>query len=896
MIDWKAEIRKRLTSLRLSPEREAEIIEELAQHLDDRYEELVAGGATPGQAKFQTLRELSGREGLGRELRRIERQTDPEPVIFGTHRRTTMIADFYQDLRYGARMLMKNPSFTLIAILTLALGIGANAAIFSVVNSVLLRPLPFKDADRLMLLRETKLPQFPEFAVSPANFLDWQKQNTVFEQLVAMRPTSLNLTGTGDPERLRGISVTDGFFAMLGTPPQLGRGFLPEEHQPGQNNVAILSHGLWQRRFGGDPDIVQQTISLDGRSYTVVGVMPSTFQFWDRESELWTPIAFTPQQAENRAGHSLSRVIGQLKAGVTPEQARTEMGAIVDQLAAQHATNAGWHVIVVPLQDHMVRRIKPALLVLLVAVAFVLLIACGNVANLLLARAAGRQKEIGIRTALGARRERIIRQLLTESVLLALLGGALGLVLAKAGMDALLALAPQDLPRLSDISLDGRVVAFTAAITVLTGVIFGLVPALQAASPNLDETLKDAGRGSTEGGRRRLIRSTLVVLEVASALVLLVGAGLMIKSFWRLQQVDPGFIPDQALTLSVTLPRRTYPEDHQQVTFFHQLLENVSALPGVQAVGATSLLPLSNDDFVLSFEIEGRPPLPLDVSQQNANYHSVSADYFKAMGIPLLRGRLFTERDSKDSSHVALINETMAKKIFPEEDPIGKRITFDLRDQHPDWFEIVGIVGDVKHYGLDQVTTLQIYEPYTQQTFPSMTLIVRTAGDPTHLSAAIRNQVLSLDKEQPIANIQTLDRYVSTAMAERQFSMLLLGVFAAVAMVLAAVGIYGVLNYAVTQRTHEIGIRLALGAGRHDLLKLVIGHGMLLTLLGLAIGLSVALAMTRVMSILLFEVSATDPLTFVAIPLLLTAVALLACYVPARRATKVDPIIALRYE
>jgi putative ABC transport system permease protein len=800
----------------------------------------------------------------------------------------------WQDLRYGARMLLQKPGFTLIAVITLALGIGANAAIFSVVNGVLLRPLPFKDPDRLMLIRETKLPQFPEFSVSPGNFLDWRKQNTVFERLVAFNGVSFNMIGAGDPEQIRGMKVTDGFFAMLGAQPLLGRDFLPEEDQPGRDNVVILNYGLWQRRFGGDPKILNQTLTLSGQSYTVIGVMPATFRFGGPDLDLWKPMAFTAQEAQIHGGHWLG-AIGRLKPGATENHARAEMITIAGRLAAQYPdANTGWSVKLMPLLEYTVRSVKPALIVLLCAVAFVLLIACANVANLLLARAAGRQKEIAIRTAVGAGRARIIRQLLTESGLLALLGGAAGLALAKWGMDLLLKLAPQGLPRMNDVSLDGRALAFTAVVTLLTGVIFGLVPALQSSKPNLNETMNDTGRGSTEGRQRQLVRSALVVLEVASALVLLVGAGLFIKSFWRLQQVDPGFNPDNTLTLTVSLPRTKYPEDTQRIAFFQQLLENVGALPGVQAAGATNPLPLTGDT-VLAFVVQGRPALPPGAGQ-STNFYAASADYFKALGIPLRRGRLFTERDVRDSPHVAVINETMARKIFPDEDPIGKRITFDGGGKNPDWYEIVGIVGDVKQYGLDQATPMQTYEPYTQQTYSSMTLVARTAGDPAKLTAAIRNAVLQLDKEQPIANIRTLDEILSTSVAQQRFSTLLLGIFAAVAMLLAAVGIYGVLSYAVTQRTHEIGIRVALGAARSDVLRLVVGAGMRLTLLGVGAGLAAAFALTRLMSTLLFDVSATDPMTFGLIALLIVTVALLACWVPARRATKVDPMVALRIE
>jgi putative ABC transport system permease protein len=898
MLEWKQEIQRQLAAVKLEATREAEIVEELTQHLEDRYEELRCGGASVEEAYQATLTELRDKKLLAEQLRRVERQIKQEPIIFGNNWRQNMIADIWQDLRYGTRMLRKNYGFTLIAVVTLALGIGANTAIFSVVNSVLLRPLPYKDSDRLMRIRETKMPQFPEFSVSPGNFLGWKTENTVFERLVAMRFSAFNLTNTGDPERLRGMKVTEGFFPMLGVQPQIGRDFLPEEDQVGKNNVVILSHGLWQRRFGGDPQILNQTVTLDGQSYIVIGVMPATFQFMDRTNELWTPMAFTVQQTQNYGGHSLAAV-GQLKPGVTVDQARTEMVGIADKLATLHPeANTGWSVKISPMLEFMVRSIKPALLFLLGAVVFVLLIACANVANLLLGRATDRQKEIAIRTALGAGRWRIVRQLLTESVLLSLMGGLLGLLLAKWGLSVLLTFVPEDLPRMSDVSLDGRVLAFSAVITLLTGLIFGLIPALQTSKPNLNETMKEGGRGSTEGGRHQFIRNTLVVLEVASALVLLVGAGLMIKSFMRLQQVDIGFNPDKALAVSVPLPQTKYSKEDQQVAFFQQLLEKVRTLPGVETVGATSGVPLSREDFVLGFKIQGQPELPPEASQ-STNYYSISADYFKAMGIPLLRGRVLNERDIKDSLPVAVINETMAKKIFPDEDPIGKRITFDTTSDKPDWYEIVGIVGDVKHYGLDRATTLQTYEPYTQQTLSNMTLIARTTGDPTSLSAAIRQEVLNLDKEQPISNISTLDKYVSTSTAQQQFSTQLFGVFAAVAMALACIGIYGVLSYSVTQRTHEIGIRLALGAQASDVLRMVIKQGLFLTIVGIVCGIGAAITLAKLLtdfSSLLFDVKATDPATFAVIAVALLCVALLACYIPARRATKVDPMVALRGE
>jgi len=603
-------------------------------------------------------------------------------------------------------------------------------------------------------------------------------------------------------------------------------------------------------------------------------------------------MAFTAQDAQQHGGHYL-QAIGRLGPGVTLEQARAEMSAIADRLAEQYpAPNTGWNVKIMPMLEYAVRSIKPALLVLLRAVGILLLIACANVANLLLARAASRQKEVAIRTALGAGRWRIVRQLLTESILLSFAGGVAGLLLATWGMSLLLSLAPENLPRVRDVSLDGRVLAFTALITLLTGLIFGLVPALQSSKPNLNETLKDAGRGSTEGGHRQIVRSVLVVLEVAMALVLLVGAGLMIKSFLRLQKVDPGFNPNNALAVDVSLPRRKYPNSDQQSAFHTQLVEKLSTLPGVEAVGASQVLPLDND-YVLGFVIEGRPPYPPGEGP-STNYYAVTPDYFRAMGIPLLRGRLFTEHDTKDSTRVAIINDTMAKKFFPDEDPIGKRVHVT---QGPVVYrEIVGIVGDVKQYGLDQEATSQTYEPFKQSPFSFMSIVARTAGDPTNLSAAIRSEVLNLDKEQPVASIRPLDQLISTSISQQRFAMLLLTVFGAVAMVLASVGIYGVMSYSVTQRTHEIGIRMALGAGHRDVLKLVIGHGMLLTVIGVALGLFASFWVTSVMTEMLFDVSATDITTFAVLAASLTAVALLACAVPARRATKVDPMVALRYE
>jgi putative ABC transport system permease protein len=788
-------------------------------------------------------------------------------------------------------MLLKNPGFAAIAVIALALGIGANTAIFSVVNTILLRSLPYDDPDRLMVVKENKLPQFPEFSVSPGNFLDWQKQNGSFEKLAAVQGSSYNLvTGDAEPERLDGARVSAGLFEMLGVKPVQGRTFLEEEDQPGHQNVVVLSSNLWKRRFGSDSNIIGQSITMSAASYTIIGIMPTSFQFPDRDIDLWTPIAFTAAQAQQHGSHYVL-VIGRLKPGVTTEQARTEMSAIAARLAEQYPnSNAGWSTIVVPMQEFEVRDIKPALLVLLGAVALVLLIACANVANLLLARSTARQKEIAIRTALGASRSRVVRQLLTESVLLAVVGGGAGLLLAAWGTRSLLALAPEDLPRVKDVALDGRVLGFTLLVTLITGIVFGLVPALQASRPNLNETLKEGGRGTTGGHHR--VRSSLVITEVALALVLLVGAGLLIRSFIRLQQVNPGFNTKNAMSANVALPGRKYPNSDQYLSFFTQLIEKIGALPGVVAVGASQSLPIQGD-YIVGFTIQGRPPNPPG-EDKSTNYYAVTPDYFKAMGIPLLRGRLFTEQDSRNAPRVAVINETMARTYFSDEDPIGKGI--NLSQGQEGFREIVGIVGDVKQYGLAQPSTLQTYEPYLQMPFSGVTLVVRTEGNPTALSGPIRSEVFALDKEQPVSRIRTLNQIVSGSVQQQRFTMLLLGVFAAVALILAAVGLYGVMNYAVTQRTHEIGIRMALGANTGNVLRLVVGHGMLLALIGVAIGLGGAFAFTRLMSKLLFAVSTTDSVTFAGISVLLTGVALVACLVPARRATKVDPMVALRHE
>ncbi len=801
----------------------------------------------------------------------------------------------WQDLRYGIRTLLRRPGFTLIAVLALMLGIGANSAIFSVVNGVLLRPLPYADPERLVQVWEYRPRQgMNQIEVSSAEFAAWRDQNRVFEQIAAIDHADYNLTGNDEPQRISGARVSASYFPLLGVKPALGRTFLPEEDQPDHNSVVVLSYGIWQGRFGSDPNILGKSVTLNGTACTVIGIMPRGFQL-PHDAGLARPIAFTSAEQTTSGNHYLE-VIARLKPGVTIKEAAGEMSAIAGRLEQTFPnTNVGHGVVLVPLHEQVVGEVRPALLVLLGAVGFVLLIACANVANLLLARSAARRKEIAIRTALGASRARIIRQLLTESLFLAVLGGAAGLLLAMWGVDLLIRLIANSIPRANEISLDGRVLGFTLLISLMTGLLFGLLPALQTSRPDLTESLKEGGRDSAESFRRNRARSLLVVCEVALTLVLLIGAGLLIKSFLRLRDVNPGFNPAGTLTLELSLPASKYSDGAQIAGFYQQLLPRVEALPGVQAAGAVSVLPLSGNDESNFVGIEGHQPLPPGQALR-AGRRIVNPDYFRAMGIPLKRGRPFTQADTRETERVMIINETMAHRFFaPDEDPLGKRIR--TGGGSSPWLSVVGVVGDVRHGGLDRDARPEMYFPYLQAPSRSMALVVRAAaGDPLKLAGPVRGQVLSLDKDQPIGNVMSLEQLLAESVAPRRFSMLLLGLFAAVAMILAAVGIYGVMSYSVAQRTREIGIRMALGAQAADVLRMVVGQGMVLAVIGLGVGLATALAVTRVMSSLLFEVSATDPLTFAGVSILLAVAALLACYIPARRATKVEPVVALRYE
>jgi putative ABC transport system permease protein len=815
------------------------------------------------------------------------------------------------DIRYSIRMLRKSPGFTAVATLTLALGIGANSAIFSVVNAVLLRPLPFKDPERLVRIwGKFEKEGIPKNWISEPELIDLNQMSESFEDIAAYQASGVNLTGNQDPVRVNAAFVNASLFPVLGINAKLGRTFSQDEDQPGQNKVALLSHNLWLGRFGSEPDIVGKTIGISGESYTVIGVMPDGFQFPDQD-DIWVPLAVDKAKPENRGSHSLE-VVARLKPGFTPEQAGVELSNIAATLQERYPQNypqdGGWGLFFVPMLDELVGKLRPALWVLLGAVGFVLLIACVNVANLLLARAGAREKEFAVRAALGAGRGRLVRQLITESLLLALIGSALGLALAWTCIKVFVGFGPPDIPRLSEIGLDWRVAGFSLFMSIVTGLVFGLAPALQASKPDLQDALKEGGRGST-GGRHRL-RNVLVVSEVAIALVLLVGAGLMIKSFSRLLDLDLGFRSEKILTMRLSLPDPKYKEDAQQAAFYRQLLERVRALPGVESAGVISNLPLSGSyssgtTAVEHADVEEGLRSFKGIPYIEADRRSVSADYFSTLGIALKEGRLLTEADNETAPPVAVVDEMFQRRFWPKGSAVGKRFVARFDDgKDIQWGQIVGVVAHVKHYGIDKVKQYglahegreQVYFPYPQRPQSRMYLAVRTSLAPLSLATAVRGEVLALDKDQPIYEVKSMEQLVSNSLAERQLNMVLLAGFSGIALVLAAVGIYGVMSYSVTQRTHEMGIRMALGAKQSNVLSLVIRQGMTLALLGVGAGLAGAFALTRLMASLLYGVSTTDPLTFAAISVILTGTALAACFVPARRATKVDPMVALRYE
>ena len=809
--------------------------------------------------------------------------------------------DFLQDFRFGLRTLLKSPGSGLVAIVALSLAIGANTAIFSVVSAVLIRPLPYKDPDRLVVMWSNKLSKgMRQQPVSALDFKDFAAQQQVFDEIGAFRAQPAVLTGSELPERVETASVSPSVFEMLGMQPAIGRGFDSAEDQPGKNTVAVLSDRLWRRRFGADPNIAGRQLILDGASYTIIGVAPSQFRLPDTPSELWIP--YTPDSKElgpRKRGYRFLKVIGHLRPGVSLEQAQSDMRRIAYRLEQQYTeSNSGYSVDIVPLREQLIGDIRPTLWMLMGAVVFVLLIACANVANLLLARAGDREKEIAVRTALGAHPKRLVRQLLTESVMLSLLSGLVGVLLAAWGVSLLIGLGPANVPRMREISIDWRVLVFTMAVSVATGIVFGLAPAMASLRADLNSILKTSGRSSTGHRSRTRMRNILVVCEIACCVVLLAGAGLLMRSFVRLQQVNPGFRMDHVLTMQLALPESRY-SGMKVGLFYKQLIERVEALPGVQSAAVSRYLPLSGSDASINFLIESQPVVA-SANQPRAKYRAISAGYFTAMGIPIIKGRYFDRSDDNPARRVVIINEAMARRFWPNEDPIGKRI--QGIDQGK-WCTIVGIAGNVKHAGLDAAANEEMYYPYLQVPVElmslvegSMALVVRTTTDPATMAEAIRNEVRALDRDQPVFNVRTMEDVAEGSVAQQRFRTLLLVVFASVALLLAAVGLYGVMAYSVAQRSNELGVRTALGAQRSDILKLVVAHGARLAGIGIGIGVLLALAFTRVLSRLLFNVSAMDPVTFGFTCVLILAVALLASYIPALRATKVDPVSALRNE
>ena len=814
--------------------------------------------------------------------------------------------EMFQDLRYGARMLLRQRAFTIAAVIALALGIGANTAVFSVVNAVLLRPLPYQNSDRIaMIWGNFLLLKIEQLSAKAAEYVDYRDQTQSFETVAAFHREDFALTGGSQAERVAGARVTANLFPMLGAKAAQGRLISAEENQTGRDNVMVVSHKFWQTRLGGEPNVIGRSVRLSDLSYTIIGVTPAGFEFphpsfnFAGPVEFWIPLAFTTEQVAQRQDPYYLNVIALLKPNVTIEQARAEMIALGQRFEREHGQrggyrgpnneDGGWRITVMPLQEQVVGNSRRALLVLFAAVGLVLLIACANSANLLLMRATVRQKEMAIRAAMGAHRLRLIRQLLTESLLIAAMGAAGGLTLAWLGVKALVSLGPDNLPRLQEINVDGRVLFFTLALSVLTGLIFGLAPALQASRPRLQHSLKEGGAAATRG--RHWLRNLLVVGEVAIAMTLLVGAGLMLNSFVRLQRVDTVVDVDKTLTVEINLPSTKYTEPAQVTAFFQELIRRVESLPGVEQVSLSNVMPLGAYALNDPFSIEGRV-----YTAENATWaawQAVMPNYFRTLGIPFVAGRDFTERDNAEAPGTAIINETMARRYFPNENPIGKRIALG---SGPPWLTIVGVVKDIPQRGIESDAGPDWYFPYPRRPIRYAYLLLRTSGDRMSLASAVRSQISSIDKDQPVNSIKTLNEVTASTTAPRRFNTLLLAIFAAVALALAAVGIYSVISYSVTQLTQEVGVRMALGARPGDVIRLILKQGLAMTLIGVAAGILGAIAAARVMSGLLYGVTATDPATFVAISLLLAIVAMLACYLPARRAARVEPIAALRCE
>jgi putative ABC transport system permease protein len=808
-----------------------------------------------------------------------------------------------QDLRYGARRLLKNPGFTLISVLTLGLGVGANTAIFSLVDAVVLRPLAFRDAGRLVWIWATRTDRDRAF-YSISNFVDTRERSQSFEQLAAVANWGVNLTDRGEPERLQGVRISAHAFQMLGVEAVVGRTLVPADDAPGSARVAVLSYGLWQRRFGGDRAVVGQTLALNGDVYTVIGVLPPRFTIPNSEVELATALRLEADPRRNERGSNFLRVLARLKPGVTVEQARADLAAVTARLREQYPDDNAKLTApnVLPLQEELVGGYRTALWLLSGAVGLVLLIACGNLANLLLVRATSRQKEMAIRLALGATRRRLVQQMLTESLLLALSGGALGVLFALNGVDLLLSFSPADLPRTSEVGIDGRVLLFSLSLSLVAGIVFGLAPALRATRADLNAELKEGGGGSAGGSSSR-VRSALVIAEVALSLMLLVGAGLLIKSFARLERISPGFEAGTLLTVRLSLPAARYAQAEAVKVFYDKLALQLTGVPGVEAIGAASVLPLSGVNARTEFMIAGRPPLAA-ADTPAAQDRWVSPGYFHTMQIPLVQGRDFTEADHGRAAGVVVIDEVLAQRYWPRGNPLGAHLLLNYgTGETPRDFEIIGVVGNVKHVSLNEEPTATLYGPIAQippsvvtSRAANLSIVVRSAAETQTLSSGVRRALQSVDPQVPASGIRTMDKYLAAAVAARRFNMLLLSVFAGAALLLALAGLYGVISYSVAQRTREIGIRIVLGAGRQNVLRLVVGQGMKLVAVGVALGLVAAVALMRLMKSLLFEVSATDPWTFVIVVLLLMSAAALACYLPARRASRVDPIVALRCE
>lgn len=802
-----------------------------------------------------------------------------------------------KDLSYGFRNLLKHPGFSLIVIATLAIGIGASTVIFSVVNSVVLRRLPYRNADRIVAIQEVNL-DGKRVQVTSANFLDWRAQNSVFEQLAAIKSTTANLALAQEAERIELAVASANFFTIFGTEAQHGRLFVPDDEKAGHAPIVVLSHTLWERRFGADPSIVGKTISLDDKSYNVVGIAAPGFHYPDKTEAWLPPLRLAPELNERMdvtqaRGMGYLSAVALLKPGVPVAQAANEMESITARLRQQYPeTNNRRFNRVVSLQHHLVGETDRMLWLLFGAVTFVLLIACANVANLLLASGAARQKEMAVRTALGASRWRVVRQLLTESMLLAFSGGAIGLLLAFWGLALMTGLLPQDFPRLQEIALDWRVLGFAVVVAILTGVLFGLAPALQLSKPDLQDAMRESGRGLSGSRRRSRLRNALIVAEVALSVVLLAGAGLLFRSFMQLQAVNTGFSPERVLTVGLAPSGTNFRTDPDYVAFYQQVKQKIGSIPGVEVVGVINRLPLSKGPTA-GFRIEGRPATTPD-QWPFGNYRSVSHDYFRSLSIPVLEGRSFTERDDANAPPVLIINQALAQQHFPNENPVGKRVSFDPAGSN--WLEIVGVANNVRSLELREEAIPEFYFSYLQNPFESMSLAIKSRVEPMSLVSSVRQAVAEVNRSVPVSDVKTMDFIVDEAVTQPRFNLFLLGLFGAIALLLSAAGIYGVTAYTVNQRTHELGIRLALGAQVGDVLQLILRQGVVVIAIGLAVGLVAAFALTRFLRSMVFEVSVSDPLTFVAITLLLLFVGLLACYIPARRATKVDPLVALRYE